>query len=174
LISEILGIFHLNEESLVHSCNVTMRLVISAAFYYTAKALLNPDSIQGPPQRCRYALAPTKRRSASFHLDETFLVRNETGEFNPGVWRSSNPLPFPSESLEREFYPPAAISTHKVSASIQNAIKQVHAIFDLYNSTATTSTSTADSLLSPDLALMTLQGVVFRAADSLYTFVLEV
>jgi hypothetical protein len=153
------------------SSNVTMRfhpaLVISAAFFYTTKALLNPDSIQGPSQRYRYVLAPTKRRSTSFHLDETRLVRNETGGANP-AWISSQPLSFLSESLE-QIHPPVALPTHNVSASIQNAIKQVHAIFDLYNTTTTSSpTSTAESLLSPDLALMTLQGVVFQSVDSMY------
>jgi hypothetical protein len=139
-------------------------LVISASFYYTAKALLNPDSIRVPSQRYRHVLAPTKRRSTSFHSDETRLTRNETGGFNP-AWRSSESLPFLSESLER-VHPTAALPTYNVSASIQNAIRQVHAIFDLYNTT--TSTSTAESLLSPDLALMTLQGVVVQSVDIMY------
>jgi hypothetical protein len=91
-------------------------------------------------------------------------MRNETGGFNP-AWRSSKSIPFISESLER-VHPSAALTTHKVSASIQNAISQVHAIFDLYNTT--TSTLTAESLLSPDLALVALQGVVFQSVDIMY------
>jgi hypothetical protein len=77
-------------------------------------------------------------------------------------FRVNKSLPFVSESLER-VHASAALNTHKLSASIQNAIRQVHAIFDLYNTT--TSTSTAESLLSPDLALMTLQGAVFQSVD---------
>lgn len=138
-------------------------LVVSAAFYYTTNALLNPDSIQLPSQRYRYVLAPTKRRSTSFH-DETRLTRNETGGFKP-AWTSSKSLPFLSKALER-VHPSVALPIHNASVSIQNAIRQVHAIFDLYNTT--TSTSTAKSLLSPDLALMALQGVVIQSVDLMY------
>jgi hypothetical protein len=164
-------------------------MVIAASFYYTTAALLNPHSLQLISQRYQYfdayALSPTKRRSStSFYHDEKRLTRNETGglHFNPAVWSSSSssskpPLPFLSESLtgrvpvhhSTDTELPIHTRKHHVSASISihNAIRQVHAIFDLYGSTSTSTSSTADTLIhmSPDLALTTLQGVVVQSVD---------
>lgn len=83
--------------------------------------------------------------------------RNETESFG----RNSRPLPlFVSKALEKD-YVDTELSSEKTLASIQNAVQSAQCIFDLY------AEETADRLLSPDLAMVTLQGVVIQSMDLL-------